>query len=108
MLPCCLVPDLLPRTCITPLVKPSGYCSPIEDHARLFEYSSALPSIYLFASCLTLTVFLTMPLNKSLHMDPHASPLVGPVTVMLVSDVNECDAPDQGLFVSVTGKYQNS
>ncbi len=41
-------------------------------------------------------------------MDPHASPLVGPVTVMLVLDVNECDAPDQGLFVSVTGKYQNS
>ncbi len=26
MLPCCLVPDLLPRTWITPLVKPSGYC----------------------------------------------------------------------------------
>ncbi len=80
MLPCCLVPDLLPRTWITPLVKPSGYCSPIEDHARLFEYSPALPSIYLFASCLTLPVFLTMPLNKGLHMDPHASCLVDPVT----------------------------
>ncbi len=36
---------------ITPLVKPSGYCSPIEDHVRLLEHSSALPSIYLFASC---------------------------------------------------------
>ncbi len=65
---------------VTPLVKPSGYFSPIEDHARLLEYSSALPSIYLFASFSTLPVFLTMPINKSLHMDPHASRLVGPVT----------------------------
>ncbi len=69
----------------TPLVKPSGYCSPIEDHACLLEYSSALPSIYLLASCSTLPVFLTMPINKSLHMDPHASHLVGPVTPFFLS-----------------------
>ncbi len=101
MLPCCLVPDLLPYigltlclpldsvcscldhclcTWITPLVKPSGYCSPIEDHARLLEYSSALPSIYLFAICSTLPVFLTMSIKKSLHMDPYASRLVRSVT----------------------------
>ncbi len=65
MLPYCLVPDLLPRTWITPLVKPSGHCSPIADHARLSEYSSALPSIYLFASCLSLPVCLNLPLNKA-------------------------------------------
>ncbi len=68
-------------TWITPLVKPSGYCSPIEDHARLLEYSFVLPSIYLFAICSTLPVFLTMSINKSLHMDPHASRLVGSVTL---------------------------
>ncbi len=28
--------------------------------------------------------------------------------VTLVSDMNECDTPDQRLFVSVTGKYQYS
>ncbi len=72
MLPCCLVPDLLPsayleltfcqlfRTLfasrlnyriigLPPPVKPSGYCSPIEDHACWLEYSSVLSSIYLFA-----------------------------------------------------------
>ncbi len=92
---CCLVPDLLSCildypfalhldsvcsclnhclcTWITPLVKPSGCCSSIEDHARLLECSSALPSIYLFAICSTLPVFLTRPMIKSLHMDPHAS-----------------------------------
>ncbi len=60
---------------------PSGNCSPIVDNARLLEYSSALPSIYRFAICLTQPVFLTMPHNKSLHMDLHASRLVGTVTV---------------------------
>ncbi len=69
----CLLPGFLSAL-------PSGYCSPITDHACLPEYSSALPSIYLFASCSTLPVFLTMPLNKSLHADPHASRLVSPVT----------------------------
>ncbi len=58
-------------TWITLLVKPSGYCSLIEDHARLLEYSSVLPSIYLFAIVSTLPVSLTMSINKSLHMDPH-------------------------------------
>ncbi len=70
-------------TWITPLVKPSGYCSPIEDHGRLLEYSSALPSLYLFgicSICSTLPVFLTMSMIKSLHMDPHASHLIHPVT----------------------------
>ncbi len=47
---------------------------------RLLEYSSALPSIYLFAICSTLPVFLTMSMIKSLHMDPHASRLIRPVT----------------------------
>ncbi len=42
-----------------------------------------LPSKYLFASCSTLPVFLTMPNNKSLHMDPHTSRLVDPVTVLI-------------------------
>ncbi len=69
----CLLPGFLSAL-------PSGYCSPIKDHACLPEYSSALPSIYLFASCSTLPVFLTMPLNKSLHADPHVSRLVSPVT----------------------------
>ncbi len=106
MLPCCLVPDLLPCildypfafhldscldrclcTWITPLVKPSGYCSPIEDHARLLEYSSTLPSIYLFASCSTLPVFLTIPINKSMHMDLHASRLIRPVTPLSEPDL---------------------
>ncbi len=67
-------------TWITPLVKPSGYCSLIEDHARLLEYSSALPSIYLFAICSTLPVYLGMSINKSLHMDTHALSLIRPVT----------------------------
>jgi len=60
-------------TWIISLVKLSGYCSPIEDHVRLLEYSSALPSIYRFAICSTLPVFLTMSINNSLHMDPHVS-----------------------------------
>ncbi len=65
---------------ITPLVKPSGYCPPIEDHACWLEYSSVLSSIYLFATVWTRPV-MTMPLsNKALQMDPHASHLVGPVT----------------------------
>ncbi len=37
----CLLPGFLS-------VLPSGYCSPIVDHARLLEYSSALPSIWPF------------------------------------------------------------
>ncbi len=63
---------------VTPLVKPSGYFSPIEDHARLLEYSSAfnIPVCQFDPGC----VFLTMPFNKSLNMDPHASRIVGPVT----------------------------
>ncbi len=63
-----------------PSFKPSGYCSPIEDHVRLLEYSSALPLIYLFAICSTLPVFLTMSMIKSLHMDPHASRIIRPIT----------------------------
>ncbi len=66
---------------ITPLVKPSGYCSPIEDHAHLLEYSFALPSMYLFCHLFDPAYVLTMPINTSLHMDPHASCLVGPVTI---------------------------
>ncbi len=36
--------------------------------------------LYLFADVLTLPVFLTTPLNKAPHMDPHVSRLVRPVT----------------------------
>ncbi len=74
--PCCLVVWFL-TFCLLPgflSTLPSGYCSPIVDYARLLE---SLPSIYLFAICLTLPVFLTMSINKSLHMDLHASRLVG-------------------------------
>ncbi len=74
-------------TWITPLVKPSGYCSLIEDHARLLEYSSALPSIYLFAICSTLPVYLGMSINKSLHMDTHALSLIRPVTGSVLTSV---------------------
>ncbi len=41
---------------ITPSVKPLGYCTPIADHACLLEYSSVLPSLYLFDVCSTLPV----------------------------------------------------
>ncbi len=44
---------------------PSGYCLPIVDHARLPEYSSALPSVYLFAICSTLPVFWLCLLIKA-------------------------------------------
>ncbi len=33
---------------------------------------------------LPLAVFFTMSINKSLHMDPHASRLVGPVTLIFL------------------------
>ncbi len=46
--------DYCSRTWITPSVKLLGYCTPIADHACLFEYSSVLPSLYLFAVCSTL------------------------------------------------------
>ncbi len=36
------------------------------------------------------------------------SPLKSLYNLMLVSDINECDMPDQRLLVSVTGKYQYS
>ncbi len=117
MLPCCLVPDILPCaldwpfafhlytffscldhclcTWISPLVKPSRYCSPIEDHARLLEYSSALPSIYLFAICSTLPVYLTMSINKSLHMDTHSSRLVRPVTEYLAAQGSSSSSSEE-------------
>ncbi len=76
-------------TWITPLVKSSGYCSLIEDHARLLEYSSALHSIYLFAICSTLPVYLGMSINKSLRLDPHASRLIRPVTGSVLTSVVE-------------------
>ncbi len=80
---CCLVVWFLTFCLvywITPLAKPSGYCLPIEDQARLLEYSSALPSIYLFCHLFDPACVLTMAINKSLQMDPHASRLVGPIT----------------------------
>ncbi len=69
----CLWPDYLSAL-------PSGYCSPIVDHTRLLDYSSALLHLYLFAICSTLTVLLTMSSNKSLQMYSHASHLVGSFT----------------------------
>jgi len=70
------------RYWITPPVKPSGYCLPIEDHACWLEYSSVLSSIYLFATVWTRPV-ITMPLsNKALQMDPHSSRLVSPITTI--------------------------
>ncbi len=79
--PCCLVVWFM-TFCLWPdylSALPSGYCLLIVDHARLLDYSSAWPHLYLFAICSTLTVFLTMSSNKSLQMDLHASRLVGPV-----------------------------
>ncbi len=78
MLPCCLVPDLLLVTWIS-LWLSLWILFADRRLRRVLEYSSALPSISIYA----LPVFLTMSINKSLHMDPHASRLVGSVTTTL-------------------------
>ncbi len=71
--------DYCSYTWIISLPCPVGYCSPIVDPRLLPEYSCVLPSTYLSTDvwpCLYLTMFW----NKALHMDPHVSRLVCPVT----------------------------
>ncbi len=82
MLPCFLIPAcvswinpcLAIRTRLdycscywtTPLLKPSGYCSPIKDPCTLvLGLLFVLPVLYLFADVLTLPVFLTTSWNKA-------------------------------------------
>ncbi len=89
--PCCLVVWFL-TFCLLPGLSLCLalwiFWSPIIDHARLLEYSSALPSIYLFDICSTLPVFLNLSINKSLHMDLHASGFVSPVTATFLRVLN--------------------
>ncbi len=89
MLPCCLLTDLLPHTWITPLVKPSGYCSLIEDHTHLLEHSSALPSIYLFASCWPCLCFWPCLIIKACTWICMPLVLSAPVTKIIFIWINE-------------------
>ncbi len=68
--------DYCSSTWIISLPCPVEYCSPIVALGLL----SALSVSYLFADVFDPACFVTMSINKSLQMDPHASRLVGSVT----------------------------
>ncbi len=88
ILSCLSVPFPPPESNVEPPVCPVSNKRPYLPHLSSSEPRNCICTTGLSRNlchchrpCSTLLLFLTMPLNKSLHMDPHTSCLVGPVTL---------------------------